>query len=70
MGSNDITIYEGGVIKRVENVISITNKLLTLSNRQQIINLFVSHPEFFENIISLNYPLNEKMIDKFIDRLS
>lgn len=62
MENYELIKYNGGLVKTVENKISVTNKLLVSGERQKIIDLFVSHPEFFINLISKNFSLNEELI--------
>jgi hypothetical protein len=65
--NNGIIKYEGGLIKQVNNAISITNKLLASSERQKIIDLFIFHPVFFKKRIAAIYPLSDHLIEKYKD---
>ena len=66
MEENKIIKYEGGVVVRhVSKAISTTNKILSLNERLKIIEFFYSHPNYFIDLISSYYPLDENTIDKY-----
>lgn len=50
MEENNLIKYEGGLVQRVGDAISVTNKLLTLSEHQKIIELFISNSNLFKNL--------------------
>ncbi len=67
MKDNSIVKYENKQIQRVEKTIAITNKLLAVGTRTQIIELFVRHPDFFKRQISQFYSLSDELIKKYKD---
>lgn len=65
MEENKLIKFESGALQKVGNAISITNKLLAITDRKKIIELFLSYPDFFKRSISKNYPLNNVLIEKY-----
>ena len=52
-------------IVSISNQISLTNKLLANVERDKVFDLLIRHSQFTINILSLRYPLNKFLIDKF-----
>lgn len=61
----DLIKYEGSLVQRVGAAINVTKKLLTLSERQKIIEFFISNSDLFKKLISHFYPLNFVHLNKF-----
>ncbi len=61
---------DSAFVQKVGNQIAITNKLLAISDEQKFVDFFVSHPEFFIDLISKYYSFDECMIEKYEDYLN
>ncbi len=68
MEENKLIKFEGDALQKVTNSIAITSKLLAMVENQKIINFFLSHPDFFIKIIPRYYPLNDRLIGKYINK--
>ncbi|MEO9210236.1 MAG: hypothetical protein ABI208_04010 [Ginsengibacter sp.] len=65
MSEDALIKYQGGLIKHVGNAIIVTDKLLAISERQNIIKFLIDHPDFFIGFVSKYYPLNETLLAKY-----
>lgn len=71
MAENKIIKHEGGsVVKHVSKAISATNKILSLGDRLKIIELFYRHPQFFIDLISTHYALDESQLERYKSNLN
>lgn len=61
------TIQQSGLIRQVDNSLRITNKLLIIRQYDDIVDLFVKNPNFFNRLISKYYPLSDKLIGGYKD---
>ena len=53
------------LLKQVSNAISVTNKLLSISERQKIIDFFIINLKLFKELISHFYPINVVHLRQF-----
>lgn len=67
---NKSLISIGTQLSRIGQQLEITNKLLAVSERQKVLELFVRHPEFLIELISKYYPLSAKLIEQYKDKLN
>ena len=65
MDENKLIKYESGQLQKAGNFIAITNKLHSVSERSQIIELLIEHPIFFVGLISYRFHLNSLQIEKY-----
>jgi hypothetical protein len=56
------------LVRRTNQQIAITNKILALSNTNKIIAFALRHPDFFCEMTSYHYPLPETLIKKYKDK--
>jgi hypothetical protein len=62
VSDNRLIKFESNQLQRVDKTISITNKLLALGVRNEIIELFISHPDFFNRQVSQFYPFTNDQL--------
>ena len=55
-------------LAKTSSALAITNKLTFNQNRKLVKEIFLKNPQFFVDYVSFFYPLNEQLLDKYIDK--